>query len=185
MTAVGTTYIDAGVGGRGVGRDGGQEGSGRDAGSAAGDDELGTLWVPLGGVGLVESQQLVPDQVVSWGQAGRDGGGPLESGLDDGGSPAGAGEGRCSHSHLVNLEPVWSLAIACGERAIAVVHPDHDGSLLMRPLRPEGGDAVTGSDGGAEGGAGSAITGHLGIRDGEHGVVVGPLPFDGRGARSW
>jgi hypothetical protein len=87
------------------------------------------------------------------------------------------------HAHLVDLEPALALAVAGGEGAGALVHPDHDGALLVRPLAPDGSDVLAGGDGGAQGGGCAAVACHLGIGDAHDGVIVGPLALDGRRRR--
>ena len=96
-------------------------------------------------------------------------------------APAIPAQRRRGHAHLVDLEPALALAVAGGEGAGALVHPDHDGALLVRPLGPDGGDVLPGRDGRAEGSRRAAVACHLGLGDGHDGVVVGPLPLDGRG----
>lgn len=95
-------------------------------------------------------------------------------------APAVPAQWRLGHAHLVNLEPALALAVAGGEGAGALVHPDHDGALLVCPLGPDGGDVLPGRDGGAQCSRRAAVASHLGVGDGHNGVVVGPLPLDGR-----
>lgn len=58
-----------------------------EGGAGTGDGELGALWVELRSAGLVESEDLVADEVVSWLEGGGDRGGPLEGVEDDGVAP--------------------------------------------------------------------------------------------------
>jgi hypothetical protein len=73
-----STYSDTRVALGGVGRDGLEVVRGRRSRAAPGDDELGTLGVELGSVGLVESEQLVADEIVARNKVGGDLARPLE-----------------------------------------------------------------------------------------------------------
>lgn len=99
------------------------------------------------------------------------------------GAPAVSAQRRRVHAHLVDLEPILALAVASGEGAGALVEPDHDGPLLVSPLRPDGGDVLPSRDGGSQRGGGAPVTGHLGVCDAHDGVVVGPLPLNACGRR--
>lgn len=82
---------------------------------------------------------------------------------NDSSAPAISTQRRRIHAHLINLEPALALAVAGGEGAGALVHPDHDGPLLVRPLRPNGGDILPGRNGGRESRRGAPVAGHLGV----------------------
>ena len=175
------THADVGVALLGVA---GIGGGARGAGAA--DGELGALGVPLGVVGLVEGDELVADEVVAGGEPGGDGAGealvttnelgdaPAAGGLgveEDGGAVAG-------EARLVDLEPAGAGAVAGGEVAGALVHPDDDGALGVRPLGPDGLDGVAGDDGRRELGRGAAVAAELGVVGRQRRVVVGPLALD-------
>jgi hypothetical protein len=83
------------------------------------------------------------------------------------------------------LEPLLTAAIAAGKVAGALVHPHHDGALLVRPLRPDGLDLASGRHLGGQLGRGAAVAHDLPVGDGQGGVVVGPLALDGLGRRGW
>jgi hypothetical protein len=51
--------------------------------AGTGDGELSALWVELWSAGLVKSENLVADEVVTWLEGSWDGGGPLEGIEDD------------------------------------------------------------------------------------------------------
>lgn len=123
----------------------------------------------------MESEQLVADEVVARGEVGGNLARPLES-LREGyhcvsnqvslptrwkeaattyindnrSAPTISAQRWLGHAHLVNLEPALALAVAGGEGAGALVHPDHDGALLVRPLAPDGRDVLPSRDGGAK-----------------------------------
>lgn len=176
------THHDTGVRLGSVGGDGGQEVGGGSSGTGAGNLDLGALGVELGSVGLVESEQLVADEVVAGLEAGGDLAGPLEVLVDEGGTPVVAVEGVAPQTHLVDLEPLLALAVAGGELAVARVQPHHHGTLLVSPLLPDGGDVGAGGDLGGERGGSATVAGHLRVGHGHDGVVVGPLSLDDLGA---
>lgn len=70
------------------------------------DHNLRTLGVELRCIGLVQSQQLVTDQIVACRERGRDGRFPVQVLEHVVGAPGGAGEGRGGHAFLVDLELV-------------------------------------------------------------------------------
>jgi len=88
---------------------------------------------------------------------------PVEVLQHFGSAPVPAAERWCSHAFLINLresvrsaftkswtgiaylEPLLSTAITALVVTGALVHPDHDGPLLMRPLAPNCLDFATGS----------------------------------------
>lgn len=94
---------NAGVTLRRITRNAGQKVAARRCGTGARDLELCAFGVELRGVGLVEREQLVADEVVAGCEAGRDGAGPLELLEDVVVAPGGAGEGRGGHALLVDL----------------------------------------------------------------------------------
>jgi hypothetical protein len=158
-----------------VGRDGGEVlGAGR-GGSGAGDFDLGTLGVELRGVGLVEGQQLVADEVVAGLEAGGDLARPLLGVVYDAGSPVVAVQAGTGQTLLIDLEPLLLLSVARAEAALARVHPHHHRSLLVRPLRPDGRDVRACGDLGGQRGRGAAVAGHLRVGDRVDGVIVRPL----------
>ena len=119
------------------------------------------------------------NEVIPWSQRSRNGARPLEIRIHNCRSPAGTSQWGRRHAHLVDLEPARARTVACGKGAGAFIHPNHDWTLLMRPLGPDCGDGAAGCDRGAEGCAGAAITAHGGVSDGEDGVVARPLSLDG------
>jgi hypothetical protein len=76
------------------------------------------------------------------------------------------------------LEPLLATAVAALVVASTLVHPDHDGTLLVRPLGPDGLDLSTRSDFGNEISRRAAVAHDLLVGDGHSGVVVGPLALD-------
>lgn len=134
----------------------------------------------------MQSNQLVADEIVACGQAGRDRAGPALVAADElGNVPAARGLGVEEHglavaveAGFVNLEPVGAAAVARGEVAGALVHPHDDGSLGVRPLAPDGLDAVAGLDTRRQGGRGAAVAAELAVRGGGNGVVVWPLALN-------
>jgi len=97
------------------------------------------------------------DQIVARCEAGWNGGLPVQILVHFGGAPTAAGEGWGRHAFLVNLEPVGTGSVALFEVAGALVHPDHDGTLFVGPLLPDGFDFGTRGDGGVEVGGGAAV----------------------------
>ena len=83
------------------------------------------------------------------------------------------------------LKPLLAAAVAAGEVARALVHPHHDGALLVRPLRPDGLDLASGRHLGGQLGGRAAVAHDLPVGDGQGGVVVGPLALDGLWRRGW
>lgn len=85
-----------------------------------------------------------------------------------GGAPVPAAQGRRRHALLVNLEPLLAAAVAAREvgAAGALVEPDHDGALLVRPLLPEGFYFAACGDGGAEVRGGAAVAHYFAVGDG-------------------
>jgi hypothetical protein len=150
------------------------------------NDNLGTLGVELGRPGLVQSNQLVADQVVAGSKSGGDLAGPaLVAANKLGNIPAGAGlsvkeDGRAVavEAGLVNLEPVGAGAVARGEGAGALVHPDDDGALAVSPLLPGGRDGVARVGGGRLGGRVASVAHDLLVGALVRRVEVGPLPLD-------
>jgi hypothetical protein len=94
---------DSGVALRSIAGDVGEVASTRRRASATSDNELGALSVELRRVGLVESEQLVTDQVVSWREGGRDRGFPVQVLHHVVVAPGGAGERGRGHALLVDL----------------------------------------------------------------------------------
>jgi hypothetical protein len=74
------------------------------SGPGAGDDELSTLGVELGSVGLVECEKLDTEEIGSWLQAGGDGRGPLERVLNDSKTPFPIVHGATDESDLLDFE---------------------------------------------------------------------------------
>lgn len=173
-----SAYHDTGVRLGSVGGDGGQVAGGGSCGTRAGNLQLGALGVELRSVGLVESQKLVADEVVAGLEGLGDGAGPLQVVQDVGGTPVVAVQDAAGKTLLVDLEPLLALAVAGGELAVTGVHPHHHGALSVRPLLPERGYGAAGRDLGGEGRGRAAVAGHLGVRDGHDGVVVGPLSLN-------
>jgi hypothetical protein len=181
-----TTYLDVGVGLLGVSRDGrlvGGVGLGR---AGARDDDLSALGVPLRVVGLVQGNELVAHQVVARGKASGDRAGPLLVAANElGNVPARGrlgveedGDAVAVEAALVNLEPLRARAVAGAEGAGALVHPDHDGALAVRPLLPSRRDGVTWLRRSTERRRSATVAANLGIGSGESRVVVWPLPLD-------
>ena len=165
------TYRDVGIAVRAVSGDSGQVGRVGHTSSGAGERDLRTLGVPLRRVGLVERNQLVPNEIVARREV-RNGARPrLVPANQAGNTPARRTLAVKEHRDavprepaLVNLEPAGAGAVAGAEVAGALVHPNHDGALGVRPLLPGGDDLVTGLGGGADGGVGAAVAADLGVR---------------------
>jgi hypothetical protein len=81
------------------------------------------------------------------------------------------------------LEPLLAATVAALVVACALVHPYHNGALLMGPLRPYRLDLPTRSNLGNEIGGCAAVAHDLSVGYGHGGVVVGPLTLDGLGRR--
>jgi hypothetical protein len=81
------------------------------------------------------------------------------------------------------LEPLFPAAIAALVVACALVHPYHNGALLMRPLRPYGLDLPTRSNLSDEIGRCATVAHDLFVGNSHGGVVVGPLTLNGLGRR--
>jgi hypothetical protein len=81
--------------------------------------------------------------------------------------------------------PFLAASIAGFEVASALVHPDHDRSLLMCPLFPNSLDFTASSDRRREVGGCATVAHDLPIGDGHGRVVVGPLSLDRLRARGW
>lgn len=66
-------------------------------------------------------------------------------------------------ARLVNLEPAGAAAVARRKVAGTLVHPDHDGSLRVRPLGPYGLYAISGLDGCRELGRSATVATDFGV----------------------
>lgn len=130
----------------------------------------------------MESQQLVADEVVAGGEVRGDSALPVEVLQDLGSAPVATGQRRRGHALLVDLEPLLAAAVAGVEVAGALIHPYHDGSLLVGPLLPDSADLASCLDGSTQVSAGAAVAHDLGVVDVHRGVVVRPLTLDGLGA---
>lgn len=107
------------------------------------NDDLSALRIELRRVRLVQSQQLVANEIQSRCERARYRATPLQVLVDNCRSPASARQRRSCHALLINLEPTLCRAVAGRETSAgAFVHPHHDGSLLMGPLLPFGGDGA-------------------------------------------
>lgn len=179
-------YPDVGIAGLAVARDSSLVAGVRVEAAAAGDDELGALGVELGRVGLVEGDQLVPDEVVARREALGDGAGPLLVAADELGDvpargPLGVEEDGLAvalEAGLVDLEPARPGPVARREGPRALVHPHQDRALGVRPLAPDGRDLVARRGRGRERGRRAPVAAHLGVGWVGHGVVVVPLALD-------
>src|SRR4051812_47147677 len=113
----------------------------------------------------MKSEQFMSDEIIARSKSGWDGARPFQVLVYQCGSPAGASEGRCGHSHLIDLEPSGSRSVTGRKCGCAFVHPYHDWTLLMRPLLPDCGDGGSRCNRGAESCACSTVTSHLDVAD--------------------
>lgn len=127
----------------------------------------------------MEREELVSDEIIPWGQRSWNCARPLQIFVYNRGSPAGAGQGRSSHAHLIDLEPSSTRAITGSKCSRTFVHPNHYWALLMRPLCPYCGNCRASCHGSTEGSTGTSVTPHLDVGDGQSGIVVRPLSFNG------
>jgi len=183
--AAGPAYADVGVALLAVAGNGGLVRSIGLCGAGAPDGDLGALGVELRGVGLVQRDELVSDQVVAGGEASRDGARPLLVAADElGDIPAGALLGieedaaGVVEAGLVDLEPAGPGAVAGREGAGALVHPHHDGALAVRPLLPHGRDLVARHDRRLLCSRPATVAAQIGIGTVRDGAVARPLPLD-------
>jgi hypothetical protein len=127
----------------------------------------------------MQGQQLMSDQIISWSQRSWNRARPCQILHHLRRAPVIAIERRRRQADLIDLEPAGAGAVARREGAGALVHPDHDGALGVRPLCIHGFDGRAGGDGCGERRGGAAVAAHLGVSHGQDRVVVGPLPLDG------
>jgi hypothetical protein len=175
---------DSGVALGGVSWDRGEERASWLSRSGSLDLKLGALSIELRGLGLMKSEELVTDEVISRSKGSRNGALPVEVLEDLSGTPVAAGQRWGGHALLIDFEPLLAGAVARLEVASALVQPDHDGALLVSPLLPDGADLSSGFDGSGQIGRSAAVAHDLPVGNGHGGVVVGPLTLDGLWARS-
>ena len=150
------------------------------------NNKLRALGIELRRIRLMQRNQLVPNQIIPRRQARGDLARPLLVPAHQLGNipprrPLGVEEDLDAvavEAGVVDLEPACAGAVARGEGARALVHPDEDGALGVGPLAPCGGDGVAGGGGGGEGGRGAAVAAHFGVGGVGDGVVVVPLALD-------
>jgi hypothetical protein len=161
-------------------RDAHQELPPRPLAPAARHPELRTLGVELRIVRRMQRQQLMPDEVVPRRQARGDLGRPLLRARNVTDRPALALQLALLEPGVLDLEPPLAAAVAGREGAAgwAGVHVHGDGTLLVLPLVPLGGEGCAGADWGREGGGGAAVAPDFGVGDAADGVEGGPLALD-------
>jgi len=127
-------HINSRVISTGVSRNGSQITSRRCRRSATSYHELCAFRVELRCVCLMQSQQLVSDEIISWSKCRGNSTRPLEILVNDCSPPTRACKWRSSHAHLIDLEPSGALSVTTAEWTTTLIHPYHDWPLLMSPL---------------------------------------------------
>jgi len=193
------THINAGISSTSVSRNGGKITSGRCSSSTACYHELCALGVPLRCICLVQSQQLMSNEIVSRSKSSWNSTRPLEVLVNNCSSPTRACKWRSGHAHLIDLEPSGWLSITGAEWSPTLIHPNHHRTLLMSPLsanivrmalsrrkignsRPNGSYTPTCRNGCIKWSRGSTITSHGRVRNTKDGIVGRPLSLDSWGA---
>lgn len=151
-------HLDVGIGVLAIPRNGRLIRSIRRRTARPSNNNLRALGIELRGIRLMKGDQLMADEIIARSKTLRDGAGPRLVSTNQLGDVPARGRFRVEEDRdavaveagLVDLEPVRPGPVAGAEGSGALVHPDDDGALAVRPLAPGGRDAVAGGGRGAQ-----------------------------------